>query len=177
MNENYLNSIRKLFSYYKQLGEKAMAQLDDAQIHRAPDASSNNVAIMVTHLSSNMLSRWTDFMTTDGEKEWRHRDREFEDDIKDKKELLDRWEKGWACLFHALDELTPGDLEKIVYIRNQEHTVTKAINRQLAHYAYHVGQMVYLARHLAGNEWVSLSIPKGESEAYNQTKFDRDKSR
>lgn len=116
-------------------------------------------------------------MTSDGEKQWRNRDAEFENDIKDKAELLDKWNEGWTCLFGALNSLTADDPGKIVYIRNQRHTVTEAINRQLAHYPYHIGQIVFLGKMLAGNEWASLSIPKGNSQSYNDCKFAKAKQK
>lgn len=118
-----------------------------------------------------MISRWTDFLTSDGEKEWRDRDSEFENDITTRQELLDKWNAGWTCLFTALNALKPEDLDKIIYIRNQGHTVMEAINRQLAHYPYHVGQIVYLGKMLVDKEWTSLSIPKRKSNEYNTDKF------
>ena len=122
-----------------------------------------------------MRSRWTDFLTSDGEKEWRKRDAEFDNDIQSREELLQKWNEGWDCLFTALNSLGTQDLETIIYIRNQGHTVTEAINRQLAHYAYHVGQIVFLGKMLANNNWTSLSIPKGNSNQYNADKFSRPK--
>jgi hypothetical protein len=122
-----------------------------------------------------MLSRWTDFLTTDGEKEWRNRDAEFETNITNKQDLLAYWNSGWQCLFNSLEPLTSSDLDKIIYIRNEGHTVLEAINRQLAHYPYHVGQLVFLAKLLAADKWKSLSIPKNKSQEYNQEKFSKEK--
>ena len=122
-----------------------------------------------------MLSRWTDFLTSDGEKEFRNRDSEFENDIKTREELIDKWDEGWTCLFNAINSLTTDDLDKIIYIRNQGHTVTEAINRQLAHYPYHVGQIVFIGKMLCNDNWNSLSIPKGNSTAYNAEKFSKPK--
>jgi len=124
-----------------------------------------------------MLSRWTNFLTEDGEKEWRQRDQEFEDTYKNKEDLITNWEKGWQCLFDAILPLTENDLERIIYIRNQGHTVTEAINRQLAHYAYHIGQIVFIGKMIKGKHWKSLSVPKGQSTAYNKEKFAKEKWR
>jgi len=177
MEKNYLESTGKLFRYYKSLGEKAMAQLSENQLREEPAPDSNNIATIVKHLRGNMLSRWTDFLSSDGEKTWRERDREFEDTLETQKDIVAAWEAGWNCLFEALDPLRPEDLSRIVYIRNEGHTVLEAINRQLAHYAYHVGQIVFLAKQLKGTEFQSLSIPKGASKTYNQEKFSQDKDR
>jgi len=171
-----VNGIIKQFQYYKQLGEKTFSQLSDEELFWQYNENSNSIAIIVNHLSGNMLSRWTDFLTTDGEKEWRNRDEEFEDTIKTKQQLLDKWEKGWKCLFDALVQIkTDEDLQQIIYIRNEGHTVIEAINRQLAHYPYHVGQIVFIGKLIKDNEWNSLSIPKNKSADYNQTKFSVDK--
>jgi hypothetical protein len=137
----YLKGINQQFKYYKQLGEKTIDQLSDDQLFWRPDPVNNSIAIIVKHLWGNMLSRWTDFLTSDGEKDWRERDAEFDNDIKYREELRAKWEDGWNCLFSTVDSLTEMDLDRIVYIRNQGHTVYEALNRQLAHYAYHVGQM------------------------------------
>ena len=177
INTNYLESIHKLFRYYKSLGEKAMAQINEEQIHWQPNEQTNNVAIIVKHMAGNQLSRWTNFLTEDGEKSWRNREDEFEHTIKTKEELLQVWERGWNCLFSAIDPLTPSDLEKIIYIRNEGHTVTEAINRQLTHYAYHVGQIVFLAKMLQAADWKYLSVPKGDSKKFNEEKFKQDKKR
>jgi hypothetical protein len=173
----YIESVKKQFEYYKMLGEKTFAQVEDEKLFHKMNEESNSIAIIVQHLWGNMLSRWTDFMTTDGEKEWRKRDDEFEEIVNNKQELMKRWEEGWKCLFDALNSLKDGDLEKIIYIRNQGHSVMEAINRQLAHYCYHVGQIVFIGKMLAGSEWKSLSIPKNQSKNYNAQKFSEEKSR
>lgn len=166
---SYLPSIKNRFEYYQDLGEKALSQVDDEHLNWQPGDESNSLAITVKHISGNMLSRWTDFLTSDGEKEWRHRDNEFVDDLDTREKVMACWLSGWDCLFNALNVLTDEDLERTIYIRKEPHTVIEAINRQLAHYAYHVGQMVYLARMIAGPNWKSLSIPKGDSEAFNRS--------
>lgn len=175
--ENYLENIRKLFRYYKSLGDKSFAQLSEEQIFQMPEKDSNSIAVIVKHIVGNMLSRWTDFLNSDGEKPWRNRETEFENSFQTKAEVLKYWEKGWACLFNAIDPLTVADMNKIAYIRNEGHSVLEAINRQLAHYSYHVGQIVFLAKSLKGEEWQSLSIPKGGSAAFNQEKFEKKKAR
>jgi hypothetical protein len=159
------------FIYYKSLGEKTFAQLPDEALFYTPNDAVNSIAVTVQHLWGNMMSRWTDFLTSDGEKEWRKRDTEFETHITTRAELMKRWEEGWTCLFNAMKPLINNDLEKVVYIRNIGQTVTDAIGRQLCHYAYHVGQIVSMGKLQAGNNWKSLSIPKGNSEKYNTDKF------
>lgn len=176
INAQYLESVQKQFLYYKTIADKAMAQLEPEQLSVALNENTNSIATIVKHLSGNMLSRWTDFLTTDGEKEGRNRDAEFEETAIDKETLLAIWEKGWTCLFHALQNLTPDQLSDIIYIRNEGHTVAEAINRQLAHYPYHVGQIVFYAKLLKNGEWNSLSIPKNKSNDYNADKFSKDKS-
>ena len=176
LNNSYLESIKKQFLYYKTLGEKAMDQLEPEQLFVAVNDYTNSIATIVKHLSGNMLSRWTDFLTSDGEKEWRNRDSEFEETISTKEELLITWNKGWDCFFNAIDSLTPDQLTTIIYIRNEGHTVIEAINRQLAHYPYHIGQMVFYAKMLKQSEWTSLSIPKNKSNSYNADKFAKEKS-
>ena len=171
MPQDFLSSVRKQFAYYKLLGDQAMSQVSDEHLHWQPSAESNSLATIVKHMAGNMLSRWTDFLTTDGEKPWREREAEFDSDQASRAEVLARWETGWQCLFAALDGLTEADLDRTIYIRNQGHSVTEAINRQLAHYPYHVGQIVFLARLAAGAAWQSLSIPRGNSAAFNAEKF------
>lgn len=175
--ESYLTSIIKQFEYYKSLGDKVFTQLNFKEIQKELVEDSNSVSIIVKHLVGNMLSRWTNFLTEDGEKEWRLRDKEFEDTYNSKEELIENWNKGWGCLFDAITPLKEDDLEHIIYIRNQGHTVIEAVNRQLAHYAYHVGQMVLLGKLIKGEQWLSLSIPKGNSEKYNQEKFAKKKEK
>ncbi|SNB33856.1 DUF1572 domain-containing protein [Flavobacterium psychrophilum] len=175
MNTTYLESVKKQFEYYKMLGDKTIDQLPDDKLFWQYNDESNSIAIIVKHLSGNMLSRWTDFLTSDGEKEWRHRDEEFENDIKNKTELIQKWNNGWNCFFNALNSLQEADLSNTIYIRNEGHTVLEAINRQLAHYPYHVGQMVFIGKMICNEEWVSLSIPKGKSNSYNAEKFSKEK--
>lgn len=176
MQTNYLESIIKQFMYYKLLGEKTFAQLPDEQLFRQYNESGNSIAIIVKHLWGNMMSRWTDFLTTDGEKEWRRRDAEFENDIATKQEMLAKWNEGWSVFLAALHSLKEEDLNRIIYIRNEGHTVMEAINRQLAHYPYHVGQLVFIGK-MAAENWNSLSIPKGMSGSYNSGKFAKPKER
>ena len=175
MEKTYLESTKKLFTYYKKLGDDAMAQVADEKLFFQPTEDSNSIAIIVQHMAGNMLSRWTDFLTTDGEKDWRNRDAEFETNITNRQALFEYWNKGWRCLFDAMNSLTETDLDKTIYIRNEGHTVVEAINRQLAHYPYHVGQIIFLAKMLSTNEWKSLSIPKNKSQDYNQVKFSKEK--
>lgn len=174
-DESYLESVKKQFLYYKMLGEKAIDQLEPQQLFVTVNEDTNSIAAIVKHISGNMLSRWTDFLTTDGEKEWRNRDAEFENDLQSKDEVLEIWKKGWNCLENALESLKPNQLSDIIYIRNEGHTVIEAINRQLAHYPYHVGQIVFYAKQLKNSEWNSLSIPKNKSGNYNAEKFAKEK--
>ncbi len=171
----FLTSTKKLFEYYKSLGEKTFAQLEDHQINWRPNEESNSISLIVHHLTGNMLSRFTDFLTADGEKSWRNREAEFEVGYKDKAELLAAWEKGWAAVFKTLDSLTEADLEKTIYIRNEGHTVMDALQRQLAHYPYHVGQIVFTGKILKDEDWTSLSIPKGKSGDFYKDKFSKEK--
>lgn len=217
MNADYLNSAKQQFQYYKQLGDKTMAQLSDEQLYWQYNDASNSIAILVKHLWGNMMSRWTDFLTTDGEKDFRKRDEEFKlhvgpslqgvdtdiaegvdndaegvdtdiaegvnKNVRDgtnehsRAVITERWELGWACLFTALDAINEGNFDTVIYIRNQGHTISEAVNRQMTHYAYHVGQMVYLGRMMKGDDWQSLSIPKGDSKTYNAEKFAQEKGK
>ncbi|MCW3105140.1 MAG: hypothetical protein JWO09_3580 [Bacteroidetes bacterium] len=177
MKTGYLESVTKQFEYYKSLGDKTIAQLPAEKLSWQYNAESNSIATIVKHLSGNMLSRWTDFLTTDGEKEWRQRDNEFENDMSSKEDIIATWEKGWKCLFDALASVNDDELDKIIYIRNQGHTVMEAINRQLAHYPYHVGQMVFIGKMILDESWQSLSIPRGKSGAFNAEKFSKEKHR
>ncbi len=176
MKSTYLSSILKQLSYYKLLGERCLDQLTDKQLSDRIDAEGNSIAMIINHLSGNMLSRWTDFLNTDGEKPWRDREREFAMIEESKTALLKRWEEGWSCFITAIKSLSEQDLEKTVYIRNMGHSVTEAINRQIMHYSFHIGQIVFIGKTLLGAQWKSLSIPKGQSEAYNQDKFSQAKS-
>ena len=177
MGNNFLESAIKQFEYYKLLGEKTFSQLSDEKLFWQYNSESNSIAIIVKHMHGNMLSRWTNFLTSDGEKDWRNRDDEFENDITTKEEMLSKWNAGWQCLFDALHSLQETDLQKIIYIRNQGQTVTEAINRQLCHYSYHVGQIVFIGKMICNENWISLSIPKGNSQQYNVEKFSQEKHR
>lgn len=173
----YFTQIKKEFRYYKMLGEKTFDQVPSEKLFWKVNNQSNSIAIIVQHLSGNMQSRWTDFLTSDGEKKWRDREAEFRIVINSKNELISVWNKGWRCLFKALDQLSENDLDRIVYIRNMGHSVREAIYRELAHYAYHVGQIVFLGKLIANENWSTLSIHIGESERYNQEKFAQSKER
>ena len=170
MKDTTLKNTISVFEYYKSLGEKAMAQIDDEALFHMPDEKSNSISVIVKHLHGNMLSRWTDFLTTDGEKEWRDRDSEFEETIETRDEVMKQWNEGWACVLSALNALQSEDFDKTVYIRNMGQTVLEAIMRQMAHYAYHIGQIVYLARLFNEGDWKTLTIPKGGSAAFNKEK-------
>jgi len=163
---SYVKDSIDVFRYYKKLGERAMAQCPDDALFASLDAESNSIAIVVKHMAGNMRSRWMDFLTTDGEKPDRNRDTEFEDAPKTRAELMDLWERGWKYVFDALDPLKDEDLVRTITIRTEPHSVMQAINRQIAHYSYHVGQIVYVAKHLstkASGNWQSLSVPRGQS--------------
>jgi hypothetical protein len=175
MNGQYLESAKKQFLYYKTLAEKAMDQIQEEQLFVSLHDDTNSIAIIVKHLKGNMLSRWTDIFTSDGEKPWRNRDDDFQDSYTSKAELLENWNAGWNCFFATLNYLKPEDLSRIIYIRNEGHTVMEAINRQLAHYSYHIGQIVFYAKLLKNSQWESLSIPKNKSTDYNSRKFSEDK--
>jgi len=168
---SYLEGIKKQFLYYKSLGEKTIDQVSDENLFWQYNKDSNSIATIVKHLWGNMKSRWTDFLTSDGEKEWRARDAEFENDIKTKEELLTKWKEGWQCLFEALDSVNETNFDQPIYIRNIEHSITEAINRQLAHYSYHVGQIVFLGKMICDEDWQSLSIAKGASKSFNEKRF------
>jgi Protein of unknown function (DUF1572) len=168
IGQHYLDDALKTFRDYKRLAERAFAQISDEDFFRTIDDESNSIAVNMKHMAGNMLSRWRDFLTTDGEKPERERDMEFimlPETTKD--DLLAYWQKGWKCTFDALEPLKQGDLMRTITIRGQDHTVIQAINRQLAHYAYHVGQIVYLAKHFKSSGWESLSVPKNKSAEFN----------
>ena len=171
MNTNSLTHIIKQFKYYKHLGEQTFEQLKEQDLFWEANAGCNSIALIVQHLCGNMQSRWTDFLTSDGEKEWRDRDSEFELSIQSQNEVLQKWDDGWACLFNALMALKDKDMNKIILIRNQRHTVAEALDRQMMHYAYHIGQIVMIGKIVKGEAWQSLSIAKGTSKEYNQNKF------
>jgi hypothetical protein len=159
MESNFLKSALREFNHYKSLGEKAIAQMPEDRLFWAYNEETNSVAVIVKHLWGNMMSRWTDFLMTDGEKQWRQRDAEFENDLNSRKELMSKWDEGWACVFKALASLSDSDLDRTVYIRGEAHTVLEAINRQVAHYASHVGQIIWIAKIFA-SDWQTLSIPR-----------------
>ena len=165
---SYLEDSLTLFQYYKKLGEGAMSQVSDEQLSATLDDEANSIAIVVKHMAGNMRSRWTDFLTTDGEKPNRDRDGEFVDPPATRKALLAAWDDGWSRLFSALEPLSDTDLGRTVTIRGEAHSVMQAINRQVAHYAHHVGQVVLLAKHFAHDHWKSLSIPRNRSAEFNQ---------
>jgi uncharacterized damage-inducible protein DinB len=164
----FLESAIKRSAYYKTLGDGSFAQISEEAFHARPNQESNSIAVIVRHLAGNMLSRWTNFLTEDGEKSWRERDAEFEEPELDKAGVIALWEKGWDCYLSALRSLSENDLTRTITIRSEQLTVVDAINRQLAHYPYHVGQIVYLARMYKGEGWKSLSIPRGDSQAFNK---------
>lgn len=167
---SYIKDSTGLFHYYKKLGERAMAQCPDKELFATLDAESNSIAIIVKHMAGNMRSRWMDFLTTDGEKPDRNRDTEFEDAPKTRAALMELWERGWEYVFDALEPLGEADLTRTITIRTEPHSVMQAINRQVAHYAHHVGQVVFLAKHLtakATGKWESLSVPRGKSTEIN----------
>lgn len=177
MESTFIESVKKQFAYYKHLGDKTFEQLQEPDFFWQFNEESNSIAVIVKHLWGNMLSRWTDIFITDGEKEWRNRDGEFEADLKTTIEVLEKWEAGWNCLFKTLNNLSENDLNKIIYIRNEGHTVQEAINRQLAHYPYHVGQIVFIGKMILNEKWQSLSIPRNKSNQYNAEKFSAEKQR
>jgi hypothetical protein len=165
---SHLEDSLTLFRYYKKLAEGAMGQVTDEQLVSVLDPEMNSIAVIAKHMVGNMRSRWTDFLTSDGEKPDRHRDSEFVEPASTREALMEAWESGWSCLFSALEPLSEVDLARSVTIRGEAHSVTQAINRQLAHYAYHVGQIVFLAKHLQSAQWKSLSVPRGDSAKFNQ---------
>src|SRR5262245_7328979 len=176
--QHYLENVIAEFRSLKKLGDRAMEQLDDQQLFVTLDAESNSVAVIVKHLAGNMRSRWMDFLTSDGEKPDRFRDQEFIIDTNTKRdEVMAWWERGWKYVFDALEPLSPEDVARTVMIRSEPHTVVQAINRQLGHYAGHVGQIVFLAKHLKSAEWKTLSVPRGQSEQFNQMMIERLKNK
>jgi hypothetical protein len=165
---SYIDDALAVFRQYKQLAEKAMAQVADEQLFAALDEESNSIAIIVKHMTGNMRSRWTDFLTSDGEKPTRNRDSEFVDPPATREALLSEWEQGWACVFSAIEPLTDADLSRTVTIRGEAHSVMQAINRQLSHYPMHVGQIILLAKHYAGAHWETLSVARNRSAEFNR---------
>ena len=167
MNE-LIDSLQKRFHYYESVGIRAINQVPEDKLFWQYNEESNSIAIIVNHLHGNMLSRFTNFYTEDGEKPWRKRDAEFENNIHSKEELWQKWQEGWKIVFEVVDNLTPVKLNGEVTIRNEKHSVIDAINRQLTHYAYHIGEIVYIAKMICGKNWQSLTIPKGKSEEFNR---------
>jgi len=167
IGETVIDAIVESFRYDKNLAERAITQVPDAKMHESLDSNTNSIVVIMKHISGNLLSRWTDFLTTDGEKDWRNRDIEFVDDFSSREQLMEHWEKGWKCLFETLSKLTPEDLNRTVQIRGVDHSVPMAMNRSNAHTAYHVGQIVMIARIHCGDDWKTLTIDRGKSEQYN----------
>ena len=167
----FLSAILNAFEANKRLADRAVAQVPDDKLHVALDANTNSIAVIMRHVAGNLASRWTDFLTTDGEKPWRHRDSEFVDAPDGRAELLEAWERGWACLLDTLRGLGPDDLDKTVTIRGEPHSVPLALERSLGHTCYHIGQIVQAARIHAGEKWTTLTIPRGASEQFNQTNW------
>ncbi|HVX50438.1 MAG TPA: DUF1572 family protein [Chitinophagaceae bacterium] len=167
IEDGFLKDVLRRFDNYKQLGEKTFEQLEEKDFFFKPSPESNSIAIIVQHLHGNMLSRFTNFLTEDGEKSWRKRDEEFENALTTKEEVLAAWNEGWKCVFDAVKNLDPADITKIIYIRSEPLTVYDALLRQLAHYPYHVGQIVLIGKLLKDAQWHSLSIPKNQSSAFN----------
>jgi hypothetical protein len=163
----FLASAISRVNYYKQLADKTFAQLEEKDFYYSPNEASNSLAVIIQHMSGNMLSRWTNFLTQDGEKPWRNRDTEFSANNYNRRALIEFWEKGWDCFLGALKQLNENDLLKTIYIRNEPLIVIDAINRQLAHYPHHVGQIIYIGKLIRNEQWQSLSIEKGQSVAFN----------
>ena len=176
LGKHYLDDALAVLRNYKALAEKALEQLNDEEFFVALDEEANSVGVIVKHMSGNMVSRWTDFLTSDGEKPDRNRDMEFVvTDETSRSALMEQWERGWRCVFGAIEPLQPEDLQKKIFIRGEEHSVLEAINRQLTHYAYHTGQIVFLAKHLKSAEWKWLSIPRNRSAEFNAHLQTKDK--
>ncbi len=173
--EAFLESARKQFEYYKMLGEKTITRLSREELNMQHHSEMNSVATIVKHLHGNMLSRWSNFLVEDGEKPWRQRDNEFEGLDISEEQIMRWWAEGWLCLFDALRYIKPADHDRIIYIRNQGHSITDAVNRQLCHYAYHVGQIALLGKLIMADRWESLSIPKGVSQQFNADHFAKEK--
>lgn len=175
MKNDLITGIIKQFKYYKTVGDKTVDQLTFEELSWHHNDATNSISIIVKHMVGNMFSRWTNFLLEDGEKEWRQRDQEFEASYTTKEEIVNAWESGWKCVFDAIETLSNEDFDKTVYIRNEGHLVSEAIFRQLGHYSYHVGQIAFVGKMLKGNDWQSLSIPKGNSMEYNLQKFNKPK--
>lgn len=172
--QEYLDTVIRRVKYYRDLGEQAFAQIDEKDFDFQPSSESNSIAVIIQHMSGNMLSRWTDFLTTDGEKVWRERDQEFNFHQHSKDELIALWDKGWNCFITALESIQEKDLLKTIYIRGEALTVIDAVNRQLAHYPHHVGQLLYVGKIIKNENWKSLSIPRNKSADYNKSEAIKD---
>ena len=170
----FYHAIKDAYIYNRDLAEKAIGQLSDHQLHLVPDEQSNSIAVIMKHISGNLISRWTDCLYTDGEKPDRHRDQEFIDTFKSRNEILNYWEKAWSILLDQLNNLSSEDPNRIIYIRGVEHTLAQALARSLAHTCFHIGQIVLLSRYYAGSDWSTLSIPRGKSDQYNQEHWGAD---
>jgi len=168
LSEHYIENALEEFRGMKTLADKAATQLSDEEFFRAIDPESNSIAVIMKHMAGNMRSRWTDFLNSDGEKPDRHRDTEFEMDSEDRRAIEERWEDGWRLVFGAIEPLKGEDLLRTVTIRREPHTIVEAVNRQLTHYGEHVGQIIFLAKHLKSSAWKTLSIPRGQSEVFNK---------
>lgn len=177
IGKTYLDEARRQFRGYKRLAEDSIAQCSDEDLFRPLDPESNSIAILVQHIAGNARSRFTDFLTTDGEKPDRNRDSEFEPVVKTREELMKRWESGWDVVFKMLESLAPEDLTRTVTVRGESYSALRAINRQIAHYAHHIGQIVFVAKHYRGAQWKTLSIPKGKSNAPEAIAAERSRAR
>lgn len=171
MIQDFLDNIRKQFKSYKEVADKTIAQLSEEDLYWKFNPESNDIACIMVHVSENMLSRWTDFFNSDGEKEWRDRDAEFQQQKLSYQELIDQWEKGWNCLFDALNSINPSNFDRPIYIRNKEHKLIESICRQIAHYPYHIGQIAFIGKMILDQKWESPSIPKGKSKEYIQAEW------
>lgn len=169
----FMSAVINAFEANKRLADRAVEQIPDDKLHTALDENTNSIAVIIKHIAGNLISRWTDFLTTDGEKPWRHRDNEFVDTFRSRAELLEYWERGWACLLTTLNNLKPEDLTKTVLIRGEPHSVPLALERSLGHTCYHIGQIVQVARIHAGETWNTLTIPRGGSEQFNKSHWGR----
>ncbi|TDQ25700.1 DUF1572 family protein [Tenacibaculum caenipelagi] len=176
MIQEYLDNITTQFKSYKEVADKTIAQLDEKDLHWKYNEESNSIASIIIHMSENMLSRWTDFFTSDGEKDWRDRDTEFEPQDLTKKELITQWEKGWNCLFSALDSLNEENFKQPILIRNKQVKLIESITRQIAHFPYHIGQIAYVGKMILNDKWQTASIAKGKSKEFIQAQFEKNNS-
>ena len=177
LEKEYLSIVIQQFRHYKERAEKAIKQLSEEELHWKPNEASNNIAIIIKHLSGNMHSRWVDFLMTDGEKIYRHRDTEFADDLQAKTEIIRSWENGWALLFTTIENLKESDLHKTVTLRQQPISVLQAIQTEVAHISYHLGQILYIGKQIKDNDWIILSIPKNGSKEFNEMVAEKTKNK